>query len=178
VPRETTRARNAAQKTGPRVGRPSPSASKRRAARRAAPEPGARRSGAASRAQRGAALERSGARGGSAGPRAASDRPAARASEPLAAPVLSSRARSELRARAHHLQPIVQVGHEGLHASVLDAVRRALRDHELIKVRLHEPEDKRAMAEALASQTHAALCGLVGHTVILYRPKPRGRQDW
>jgi RNA-binding protein YhbY len=40
-------------------------------------------------------------------------------------------------------------------------------------VRLHEPEDKHAMADALANETHAALCGLVGHTVILYRPKPK-----
>jgi RNA-binding protein YhbY len=55
---------------------------------------------------------------------------------------------------------------------VLDAVRLALRDHELIKVRLHEPEDKRAMAQTLATETRSALCGLVGHTVILYKPRP------
>ena len=87
------------------------------------------------------------------------------------APILTSRRRGELRAESHHLSPIVHVGHEGLHGSVFDAVRRALRDHALIKVRLHEPEDKRAMAEALATETRAALCGLVGHTVILYKPK-------
>ena len=45
----------------------------------------------------------------------------------------------------------------------------------MIKVRLHEPEDKRAMAEALAKATSSALCGLVGHTVILYKPKPPKR---
>ena len=88
------------------------------------------------------------------------------------APVLSSSQRKQLRADAHHLQPLVQVGHAGVQPAVVAAVSRALRDHELIKVRLHEPEDKHAMAEQLASEARAALCGLVGHTVILYKPKP------
>jgi RNA-binding protein len=89
------------------------------------------------------------------------------------APVLSPRELRELRARAHALNPLVQVGHGGVSAAVLSAVSRALHDHELIKVRLHEPEDKHGMAEEIATGTHAALCGLVGHTLILYRPKPR-----
>ena len=55
---------------------------------------------------------------------------------------------------------------------VLRALDKALFDHELIKVRLREPEDKRAMAAALAEGSGAALCGLVGHTAILYRPHP------
>jgi len=107
--------------------------------------------------------------------RPAARRPAAaRSEEPdlSAAPVLSAGRRKELRAQAHPLQPLVQVGHAGVQPAVITAVSRALRDHELIKVRLHEPEDKHAMAEALASQTRAVLCGLVGHTVILYKPKP------
>jgi len=37
-------------------------------------------------------------------------------------------------------------------------------------VRLHQPEDKKAIAADLAKRTGAALCGVVGHTVILYRP--------
>ena len=80
-----------------------------------------------------------------------------------------------MRAQAHHLQPVVHVGHAGVQPSVVAAVSRALRDHGLIKVRLHEPEDKQGMAQALATQARAALCGLVGHTVILYRPKPAPR---
>lgn len=91
------------------------------------------------------------------------------------APALGARELRELRAQAHGLTPLVQVGHGGVSAEVLTAVSRALHDHELIKVRLHEPEDKRGMAEALAKGTRSALCGLVGHTVILYRPRPKQR---
>ena len=88
---------------------------------------------------------------------------------------LTSRERSKLRSKAHHLQPIVRVGVAGVSDAFIKEVDRALADHELIKVRLHEPEDKRGMAEALAKGTRSALCGLVGHTVILYRPRPKQR---
>ena len=93
--------------------------------------------------------------------------------EPSAAPELTAKRKRELRGDAHGLEPLVHVGHGGISESVVQAVSRALRDHELIKVRLHEPEDKQGMAEELASGARAALCGLVGHTVILFRQKPK-----
>jgi RNA-binding protein len=86
---------------------------------------------------------------------------------------LPAKRKRELRADAHALEPIVHVGHGGISEAIVQAVSRALLDHELIKVRLHEPEDKQGMANELADATHAVLCGLVGHTVILFRPKPK-----
>lgn len=68
------------------------------------------------------------------------------------------------------------VGTGGLSEAVHAAVDKALSDHELIIVKLHQPPDKKTMAAELAERSHAELCGLVGHTVILYRPdreKPR-----
>lgn len=70
------------------------------------------------------------------------------------------------------MRPIVQVGEAGLSRAVLDAIDQALLAHELVKVRLVEPEDKKATARELAVRTGAELCGLVGHTVILYRRHP------
>lgn len=90
----------------------------------------------------------------------------------MSAPELSGRQRKALRALAHNLQPVVQVGQEGVSDGVVSAVDGALLKHELIKVRLHEPEDKKASARALADAAGATLCGLIGHTVILYRPHP------
>jgi len=78
-----------------------------------------------------------------------------------------------LRAQAHHLQPVVQVGQGGLSDSVLEAVDAALLDHELIKIKMEKPEDKKGMATELAQATSAELCGLVGHTAILYRAHPK-----
>jgi RNA-binding protein len=88
------------------------------------------------------------------------------------APELAGHQRKHLRSLAHPLKPVVHVGEAGLTEGVLRALDAALLDHELVKVRLHEPEDKKAAARELAERSAAALCGVVGHTVILYRPHP------
>jgi RNA-binding protein len=85
---------------------------------------------------------------------------------------LTSRQRKHLRGVAHALEPVVQVGQSGVTDAVIRSLDAALLAHELVKVRLHEPEDKHAAAARLAEEAGAALCGLVGHTVILYRPHP------
>ena len=77
-----------------------------------------------------------------------------------------------LRGLAHSLSPLVQVGHEGISKAVIKAIKAALLDHELIKVKMKEPEDKKLMADQLAKSTGACLCGLLGHTAILYQPHP------
>jgi RNA-binding protein len=86
--------------------------------------------------------------------------------------ILTSRQRSRLRALAHSLKPVVLVGESGLSDGIARAVDQALTDHELIKVQMRQPENKKALAQAIAEATNAALCGLVGHTLILYRPHP------
>ena len=80
--------------------------------------------------------------------------------------------RKYLRKLAHPLKPVVHVGSAGISSPVLHALAEALTDHELVKVRLHEPADKKNLARNLADQSGAELCGLVGHTVILYRANP------
>ncbi len=80
--------------------------------------------------------------------------------------------RRHLRKLAHSRKPVVHVGEAGVGPPVLRALEQALEDHELVKVRLHEPENKKELARILPEETGAELCGLVGHTVILYRPHP------
>jgi len=85
-------------------------------------------------------------------------------------PVLNGMERTRLRGEAHHLKPVVIVGENGITEGVIQAIHEALCQHELIKVRIHDPEDKHAAADQLAAESHAVLLGLRGHTVILYRP--------
>jgi len=89
-----------------------------------------------------------------------------------AAPQLSGRQRKALRGMAHGFEPLVHVGASGVTDAVLHAVDTALLAHELVKVRLHAPASKHDDADALATGTGSALCGLIGHVVILYRPHP------
>jgi len=92
--------------------------------------------------------------------------------ESARSPELASFQRKALRGLANPLRPVVHVGEAGVSDAVLRALDDALLAHELVKVRLLAPEDKKATARAIADESGAALCGLVGHTVILYRPNP------
>jgi RNA-binding protein len=92
------------------------------------------------------------------------------------APELTSYQRKALRGLANPLRPVVHIGEAGVSSAVLRALDEALLAHELVKVRLFAPENKKAMARVIADKSGAALCGLVGHTVILYRPNPENPQ--
>ena len=85
---------------------------------------------------------------------------------------LTGAQRKHLRGLANPRKALVQVGEGGLSDSVIRALDKALLDHELVKVRLFRPDDKKGDAQVLAERSRAHLCGLVGHTVILYRPHP------
>ena len=89
---------------------------------------------------------------------------------------LSSADKKFLRGKAHHLKPIVLVGQSGVTEGIIGSVNDALLTHELIKVRLREPEDKKTMAQELAALSQSHLCGLIGHTAILYRAHPEKPQ--
>jgi RNA-binding protein len=85
---------------------------------------------------------------------------------------LTGAQRKYLRGMAHHLSPIVQVGKNGLTDGVVKSIDEALDIHELIKVRMSEPEEKKEMADEIAQRTRSARVGLIGHIVILYRRQP------
>ncbi|HYC01303.1 MAG TPA: ribosome assembly RNA-binding protein YhbY [Candidatus Limnocylindrales bacterium] len=83
---------------------------------------------------------------------------------------LTSTQRKTLRGMAHELEPVVHVGRAGLTERVLDAVRSALEDHELIKIKLAaEREERQEMARQIQSACDAELVGLIGTIAILYR---------
>ncbi|MCK5146906.1 ribosome assembly RNA-binding protein YhbY [bacterium] len=79
--------------------------------------------------------------------------------------------RRYLRSKAHHLEPVVMIGKNGMTAQVVDKAIEALTAHELIKVRFVEFKDqKKVMAPELAKATESELAGILGHVAILYKP--------
>lgn len=84
---------------------------------------------------------------------------------------LTGKQRRHLRSLAHHVDPVIQIGKEGLSEQLLAAVRTTLADHELVKVRVLEasPLDRHEVAEPLAQAAGAHLVGTVGRIVMLYR---------
>ncbi len=87
---------------------------------------------------------------------------------------LTSRERSALKARAHHLEPVVRLGQAGLSDPFIAEVDRALADHELIKVQvdLDDREARSAAGLEICSCTGATAVQQVGKVLVLWRPKP------
>lgn len=77
----------------------------------------------------------------------------------------------ELKARAHHLNPVILVGAKGLTDGLIAETNQALMTHELIKIKIHgqEREDRATMAKILAETLDAQLVQLIGSIAILYR---------
>jgi putative YhbY family RNA-binding protein len=78
------------------------------------------------------------------------------------------------RAEAHHLDPVVMIGSDGLTPAVTKETDLALKAHGLIKVRVHS--DDRPMRESLLAtlcdQLDAAAIQHIGKLLVLWRPIP------
>ena len=82
--------------------------------------------------------------------------------------------RKDYRAQAHHLDPVVQVGNDGLTPAVVKEVDSALKAHGLVKVRVFSDDRsaREAMLAALAEQLGAAPIQHIGKLLVLWRPVP------
>jgi len=86
---------------------------------------------------------------------------------------LTSAQRKFLRGLAHHLDPVVLVGKQGVSDMLVRATLEALEAHELIKIRFNEFKDeKKKLTEEIARRTGAEIAGMIGHVAILFRPHP------
>ena len=88
---------------------------------------------------------------------------------------LTAKQRSYLRALAHPLKPIVQIGHGGLTDAVLTAIDGALQIHELIKVRVTGNAETPAseLAPVIAERTRSSVAQVIGKTVVVYRGRKK-----
>jgi len=86
--------------------------------------------------------------------------------------MLKGSERTFLRGLAHDLRPVVQVGKDGLTASVLAAVDAALDAHELIKVQIFAERGERAeVTAAMGARLPCECVGAIGKMAILFRPQ-------
>ena len=87
---------------------------------------------------------------------------------------LTNRERADLKARAHALEPKVHVGGAGVTDALVAEVDRALKAHELIKVKIatDDREARVAMGDEIAARTEAVAVHRVGKVIILWRPQP------
>ena len=81
--------------------------------------------------------------------------------------------RKDHRAQAHHLDPVVMIGNDGLTASVKKEIDASLDAHGLIKIRVlgDDRTQREAFYQALADELGAAPIQHIGKLLVLWRPK-------
>lgn len=82
--------------------------------------------------------------------------------------------RREQRANAHHLDPVVLVGGDGLTPAVKKEIDAALNAHGLIKVRVFNDDRvaRELMYQELTAELNAAPIQHIGKLLVLWRPQP------
>ena len=85
---------------------------------------------------------------------------------------LTTKERAHLKARAHALEPVVQIGSAGVTDRLVAEVDRALTAHELIKVKVgsDDRQERVAIGDQICARTNATAVHRVGKVLILWRP--------
>ena len=92
---------------------------------------------------------------------------------------ITSSARKKYRQIGHHLRPIVTVGNSGVTGGVIDEMQRALRDHELIKVKLNieKKTERDREVKSLTFALDAHFIQLIGKNALLYKKNPNEKSS-
>ena len=86
---------------------------------------------------------------------------------------LSSSQRSYLRSQAHHLEPVLLIGKNGITDGTIDTIDKVLEARELIKIKFREFKDEKlSLTEKITELTNSQVVGVIGHTVIIFRQNP------
>lgn len=92
---------------------------------------------------------------------------------------LTNAVKKRFRSIGHNLKPVVIIAQKGITENIHDEIERALKDHELIKLKLALPnhDDKKALIATICSEFKAECVQSIGHVALLYRatkkPDPR-----
>ncbi|WP_338470321.1 ribosome assembly RNA-binding protein YhbY [Niallia sp. XMNu-256] len=92
--------------------------------------------------------------------------------------MLTGKQKRFLRSKAHHLNPIFQVGKGGVNENMIKQVSEALEARELLKVSILQncEDEKDDVAKALAGGTKAELVQIIGNIIVLYKESKENKQ--
>lgn len=87
---------------------------------------------------------------------------------------LTATERRALRARAHHLHPVVTMGEAGLTPAVLHEIDGALKSHELVKIRAagEDRHQREALMDRICGALDAAPVQQIGRVLVVFRRRP------
>ncbi|AVP37196.1 ribosome assembly RNA-binding protein YhbY [Staphylococcus felis] len=92
--------------------------------------------------------------------------------------VLTGKQKRYLRSKAHHIDPIFQIGKSGINSNMITQLDETLEKRELIKIHIlqNNLDDKQELANELSVQTNSHLVQLIGSMIVLYRESKESKQ--
>ncbi len=85
---------------------------------------------------------------------------------------MTSKERAKLRAEANGLDPIFQIGKEGITDSVIAQLEDTFNTRELFKIKVHletSPETPKELAVKIAEATGCDIVQVIGGTIVVFR---------
>jgi len=94
-------------------------------------------------------------------------------------PSLTTRQKQFLKALAHPLKPLVQIGKEGISPAILATVNKELEHHELIKVKIGNNSglERHETPTLIAEASDSVVVQLIGKIFVLYKTNPDKSKD-
>jgi RNA-binding protein len=92
--------------------------------------------------------------------------------------ILTGKQKRFLRAKAHHITPLFQIGKNGVTDNLITQLVDLLEKRELIKVNILQNclQPKEEVAQQLADQTNAAIVQVIGNHIILYKASTENKE--
>lgn len=92
--------------------------------------------------------------------------------------MLTGKQKRFLRSKAHHLNPIFQVGKGGVNDNLIKQIGEALEARELLKVSVLQncDEERDDVASQLSRGARAELVQIIGNTIVLYKESRENKQ--
>ena len=93
--------------------------------------------------------------------------------------MLRGKQKRYLRSQAHHMQPIFQIGKNGVSPELLQQVDDALEKRELFKVSLLQNTDEIAedVEEIFEEELGAQVVQIIGRILVVYRPSTKEKNQ-
>lgn len=85
---------------------------------------------------------------------------------------MTSKERAALRAQANTLDPIFQIGKEGITDAVISQLEDTFNTRELFKIKVHletSPESPKELAQKIAQATGCDIVQVIGGTIVVFR---------
>lgn len=92
--------------------------------------------------------------------------------------MITSKQRAYLRSIAQNLQPIFQIGKNGVNDNQIEQLKNALEVREIIKITMLDttPADKHSIANEIAEKTGAEVVQIIGKKLTIYKKSEENPQ--